>query len=227
MYVRVVGVAMLLLALALPTIGAQSFLGGFSGNILTPDAAVAPQGTWELSYHQFVDVLGGDDLTSFGVLYGAADNLEVGVSFLDNGRSDAVFSGKFRLLSETAGRPAVLVGVFDLAGTSDWLNGDASFFVAVSKNITSFASDVADQPSRPLRLTAGIGSGIFDGFFAGLDWTLQSNLSLMAELVDAGFDNDNNVNLGLRYAATDNIRLDVGTIDFKDLAFGAAFTTRY
>ncbi len=227
MYLRIVGVTLVLLALALPVIGAQSFLGSYSGNILTPDATVAPPGTWELSYHQFIDVLGGEDLSSFGVLYGAADKLEVGVSFLNDGQSDAVFSGKYQVVSETADMPAVLVGVFDLGGTADWLSNDASFYLAVSKNITAFASDVADQPSRPLRLTAGFGSGVFDGLFAGFDWTLQSNLSLMAEFVDVGFDNDSQVNAGLRFAASDNIRLDLATIDFQDLAFGATFTTRF
>lgn len=222
MYVRIVGVTLVLLALAIPVIGAQSFLGGYSGNILTPDAIVAPEGTWELSYHQFVNVLGGEDLSSVGVLYGLADKLEVGVSFLNNSSSEVGFSAKYQLLPETASAPAILVG-----GTVNGIEEDSSFYLAVSKNITSFASEVADHPSRPLRLTAGFGSGLFDGFFAGLDWTLESKLSLMAEFINEGFDNDSQVNAGIRYAATDNIRLDLATIDFKDLAFGATFTTRF
>jgi hypothetical protein len=228
MHARSTAILVVLVALALPALGSQSFLGSFSGNIITPDAVVAPQGTWEASFHSFVELFGNDDdLTSIGLLYGAAPNLEVGVAFLNDGSSDAVFSAKLQLAAETADRPAFLVGVFDAAGSADWINNDPSFFLAVSKNITPFASDVVDEPSKPLRLTAGFGSGVFDGFYAGLDWTLQQRLSLMAEFMNEGFQGNSQFNAGLRLAASDAIRLDVATLDFDSFAFGATFTTRY
>lgn len=224
MHARITGLTLALLILAVPSFAAQSFLGSFSGNIVTPDAVVAPQGSWEVSFHDFIDVAGGEDLTSFGVLYGLAENLEVGMAALDNGDSEITFSGKLRLVTETPTTPSVLVGVFDIGST---VNDDASFYLAVSTNITTFASDVANRPSRPLRLTAGFGSGFFDGFFAGLDWTLNPRLSLMAEYLNQGFEGDSDINAGFRYAATNNLRLDVGMIDFEELALGASVTSRF
>jgi len=215
----------ILLLIALPALGASSFLGGFSGNILTPDSVIEPTGTWELSYHQAVNVLGdSDNLTAFGVIYGAAPNLEVGVSFVDNSESDTAFNAKYRLLDETADRPAVIVGVFDAAGSVDFLDDNPGFFLALSKNVTPTASEIAGEPSKPLRLTLGVGSGAFDGLFAGLDWTLQPKLSLMAEFFSGSLGgNDSLFNAGIRYAATDALRLDAATIDFDDLAFGASY----
>ncbi len=224
MHARIIGLALALLILAVPSFAAQSFLGSFSGNIVTPDAVVAPLGTWEVSFHDFIDVVGGEDLTSFGVIYGLAENLEVGLAALDNGDSEIAFSGKLGIVTETSTTPAVLVGVFDIGST---VADDASFYVALSKNITSLASDVADQPSRPLRLTAGFGSGVFDGFFAGFDWTLTPRLSLMAEYLNEGFEGDNDINAGIRYAATSNVRLDLALIDFEELALGASLTSRF
>lgn len=224
MHARIIGLALALLILAVPSFAAQSFLGSFSGNIVTPDAVVAPLGTWEVSFHDFIDVVGGEDLTSFGVIYGLAENLEVGLAALDNGDSEIAFSGKLGIVTETSTTPAVLVGVFDIGST---VADDASFYVALSKNITSLASDVADQPSRPLRLTAGFGSGVFDGFFAGFHWTLTPRLSLMAEYLNEGFEGDNDINAGIRYAATSNVRLDLALIDFEELALGASLTSRF
>lgn len=224
MHARIIGLALALLILAVPSFAAQSFLGSFSGNIVTPDAVVAPLGTWEVSFHDFIDVVAGEDLTSFGVIYGLAENLEVGLAALDNGDSEIAFSGKLGIVTETSTTPAVLVGVFDIGST---VADDASFYVALSKNITSLASDVADQPSRPLRLTAGFGSGVFDGFFAGFDWTLTPRLSLMAEYLNEGFEGDNDINAGIRYAATSNVRLDLALIDFEELALGASLTSRF
>ncbi len=227
MHARVVAVVVVLLGLSLPAMGAQSFVGGYSGNILTPDAVVAPLGTWEASFHDFVEILGDEDLISFGVIYGIAPNFEIGASFLNNDENDVVFSGKYELVTETAARPAVLVGVFDAFGMAEWLSDDASFYLAVSKNVTPIASDIADEPSKPLRLTAGFGSGVFDGFFAGLDWTLTPQFSLMAEYLNEGIGADSQVDAGIRYAVSNSIRLDAASIDFEDFAFGVTFTTRY
>lgn len=228
MHTRIVGVLLALLVLSIPAMGAQSFLGSFSGNIITPDAIIAPVGTWELSFHDFIEVLGGgEDLITVGAIYGLTPNLEVGVSFLNNDQSDLALSGKLRLVEETAERPTVIVGVFDVAGTADMLQGDPSFYVAVSKNVTPIATDIVGQPSRPLRLTLGFGSGIFDGLFAGLDWTLQERLSLMVEYLNQGFQDDSEINAGFRYALSDAFRLDAATIDFEDFAFGLTFTSRF
>lgn len=215
----------ILLLIALPSFGASSFLGGFSGNILTPDTVIEPTGTWEASYHQAVNVLGdNDNLSAAGVIYGATPNLELGASFIDNGESDTALNAKYRLLAETADRPAIIVGVFDAAGSADFLDDNPGFYLALSKNITPTASEIAGEPSKPLRLSLGVGAGVFNGVFAGLDWTLEPKLSLMAEFFGGSLGgNDNFFNAGIRYAATDALRLDAATIDFDNFAFGASY----
>lgn len=215
----------LIFALAcMPAFGASSFLGGFSGGIVTPDGLVTPQGAWDFSFHDFTNLLGDNDLTAFGVTYGAVKNLEVGVSFLGDNNNQTAINGKYRVVTETAEVPTVIVGAFDVAGSVDFLNTDPGLYLLVSKNVTSAASAVAGRPSKPLRLTLGAGSGVFDGFFAGLDWTLQPQLSLIAELFSGRIgDDDHFFNVGLRYAATDALRLDVATMDVKDIAFGASY----
>ncbi len=229
MHARITGLLLVLLVMTLPAFGAQSFIGSYSGNIITPDAVITPTGSWELSFHDFIDVLGNnEDLTSVGAIYGLAENLEVGVTFLNNDQSDLAISGKLRIVQETATVPAVIVGVFDATGTADIIDDDPGFYLALSKNVTPFATDIADQPSRPLRLTIGFGSGLFDGIFAGLDWTLEERLSLMLEYLNQGsFQNGSEVNAGIRYAWTNTLRLDAATIDFEDFAFGLTFASRF
>ena len=202
----------------MPAFGASSFLGGQSGNILTPDGLVMPEGSWDASYHQFTS---DTDLTTFGVAFGVAENLEIGVSFLSNGDSETALNGKFQLLPETAQKPAILIGVFDISGS---VSDDPGLYLVVSKNITPVASDIAGEPSKPLRLNLGFGSGFYDGIFLGLDWTLQPQLSLMAEFFSGEIgDNDSFFNAGVRYAISDAFRLDLATIDLEDIAFGASY----
>ena len=218
----------LLFVITLPAMGASSFLGGYSGNIFSPDGVVVPNGTWELSYHDTLDILGDTDLKAFGVTYGLIPNLEVGASFLDNGESDIAINAKYAIVPETATRPAVLVGVFDAFGSAGFLDPDPSLYVAFSKNITPLATDIAGEPSKPLRLSVGFGTNLFDGLFAGLDWTLNPRFSLMAEYFggDIGGD-DSSFNVGARYALTDALRVDAATIDFQDFGFGVSARTSF
>ena len=223
---RTICKTLVLLFLSVPALGAAGFLGGYSGNIVTPDAVITPAGTWELSFHEFFDVQ-DNDITSIGLQYGLMPNLEVGVSLLDNDDSETVFNAKLRLLPETPGRPSIAVGAFDVGGSANFINDDPSFYVLISKNIARTATEIAGKPSKPLGLTVGFGSGLFDGVFAALDWTLQERLSIMAEFVDEGFRGDSLFNLGARFAITDIIRVDAAAIDFEDFAAGASFRTAF
>lgn len=217
-----------LLVVTLPTFGASNFLGGQSGNILTPDDVIVPTGTMDLSYHQIVNFRNSDDLSATGITYGVTPNLELGASFISSGDSDVAFNGKYRLLTETTNRPAMLVGVYDVSGSANAVNGDPGFFLVFSKNITSTASNMVGEPSKPLRLTAGFGSGPYDGLLVGLDWTLDPRLSLMADYTGGNVGgNDKLFSAGVRYAASDAIRIDLAAIDFKDFAFGGDFRFKF
>lgn len=221
-------VALTLLAMALPTFGASSFLGGQSGNIFTPDGAIVPTGTWELSFHHIANFRGNDNFSATGLTYGATPDLELGTSLISNGQSDMTLNAKYRVLAETAGRPAMLIGVYDLAGAAQAVNGDPGFFLAISKDITYTASRATGEPSKPLILTAGFGSGPYNGLMLGLDWTLAPRVSLMAEYAGGEIGGNRKLfSAGIRYAATDAIRLDAAAVDFKSFGFGADFRFRF
>jgi len=218
----------LLLAGAALVQGAPSFFGP-TGNILTPDAITAPMHGFDVGYHGFFNM--GDaesDLNVFHGNIGLTPNIEVGAAWFDpdTGDGDLAINGKWRFLDETATRPALAVGVFDAASE---LDDDAAFYVLASKNLTEFAQNVVEGESKPLRGTIGVASGIYDGFFAALDWTLASKLSVMLEF--ASFDpdgsNDSTVNAGVRWAAGPGLRLDAALIDFDDLAAGISLTKSF
>lgn len=221
-------VTLALLVVTLPASGASNFLGGQSGNILTPDDIIVPTGTVDLSFHQIVNLSHDNNLSSTGITYGVTPNLEVGASFISNGDSDVTFNGKYRVITETASRPALLVGVYDVSGSANGVNGDPGFFMIFSKNVTSTASDIVGEPSKPLRLTAGLGTGPYSGLIMGLDWTLGPRVSLMADYTGGNVgDNDKLFSAGIRYAVSDTIRLDVAAIDFKDFAIGGNFHFKF
>ncbi|HUV04054.1 MAG TPA: hypothetical protein VMX94_02985 [Armatimonadota bacterium] len=219
---------LILMVTALPAFGASSYLGGLSGNILTPDGVVVPPGTWEASYHSLPDIFDNRDLTTVGVTYGLVGNLEVGVSFVSNHESDTALNAKYRLMPETPTRPAVLVGVFDIGSTVETLDkDDPGLFIVFSKSVTP-AAENRQQPLKPLQLSVGFGTGVFDGVFAGLDWTVQPQMRVIAEYFGGKIGrNDNLFNAGIRYAPTGALRLDVAAIDFEDVAFGVNYRIAY
>jgi len=91
----------------------------------------------------------------------------------------------------------------------------------LSKNITPIASDIAGRPSRPLRAGLGFGSGLYNGVILNLDWTLEPRLSLLAEYKGgSGGIDANRASVGLRWAATNSLRLDAAVVGFRDFGFG-------
>ena len=216
----------ILLLVAVPVLGAPSFLGGFSGNILTPDGLILPTGGWQASFHQFNDFLiFNRDLTAVGLGYGLAQDLEVGASFFNNDGSDVAFHGKYRLVPDTAQRPVVIVGALDAFGTADDLDGDPGFYLLLSKNLGPTPIDVGPNP---FRLTVGFGSGFLDGFFAAAEWIPTDQLSLMVEFTNANVTGGGNiVDIGARYAIAPNFRVDLGLVDVSDLVFGASYTSGF
>lgn len=215
----------LLLIITLPAMGASSYLGGFSGLILTPSDVIVPDKTWEASFHDTFGLLGGSDadLLSVGVIYGLVPKLEVGVSYVKN---DFTASGKYRILEETTTAPSITVGVFDIGGSAASISSDSSFYLLFSKNITDLASDINNRPSKPLRLGLGFGTGFYNGLIANLDWTLEPRLSLLAEYNSGNHGIDelrNRPSVGFRWAASDSLRLDAAVVGFNDIGFGLSY----
>jgi hypothetical protein len=218
---RVLALAgLLILVMGVSAFAAPSY-HGFTGNIMTPDSLTAPVRGFDVGYHGFF--VSGNDVNVFHGNVGLLPAVEVGVAWFDpeNGDSDFAINGKWRFIEETATRPAVAAGVFDLLGDLD-SDDDASFYLLVSKNLTAVAEDVVNGESKPLRGTVGFGTGTFDGLFAALDWTFLPKVSLMLEYVDS--DTDSLVNGGIRYAVSPEVRVDAAMIDFDDFAAGISFT---
>lgn len=200
---------------------APSYLGP-SGLITIPDDRVVGKDTLSVAYH---GLFRDKTINAFSGNFGLLDNLEVGVTAFTGDGSDLAFNGKYRIVSEAPDRPSVLVGVTDATGAR--IDSHGSVYILLGKNITSFASNVANEQSRPLRAILGAGSGFYDGVFAGLDWTLDSKLSAMLEYTRKKITSDesDSINLGIRYAATPGLRLDAATLNFEDFAAGISYTT--
>ncbi len=212
----------LLVLTALPGFGATAYLGGYSGLVITPNEVLVPTGSFDLGFHDLIGIFGGSkDLRTYSLTYGALPNLEVGASIVSSDGTDVALNGKFSILTETPNRPAILIGAWDATSMVNRVNDQATFYIVASKNLTPTASQIAGKPSVPFRLNVGFGSGFLNGFFAGLDWVLTPRLSLMGEFTHGGFEGKKNrFNAGARWAVTNDLRLDAGTIGFDDFAFG-------
>jgi hypothetical protein len=215
----VIGFA-LIFALATAVCAAPSIFGP-SGNIMTPDDTIVAPGGFNIAYHG-IDVGGDDTLSVFAGNVGVFPNLEVGGAFATNGDDEFIINAKYRLLAETATRPAVTVGVIDLA--SDFTD-DAGLFVLFSKSLTQVAEEITDSPSRPLRGHIGLGDGLLSSVFFALDWTFTPQLSLMLEYVSDSDFGGSLFNGGLRYAFGNGLRADLSLIDFDDLSWGISYQT--
>lgn len=196
-------------------VNAASSIYGFSGLVLTPDDTIAPTNTLVPTVsHVFDEDI---DFTTYGGALGILPNLEVsavGVSVEDD--TEVVVNGKYRLMSETATKPSLVVGALDLTQN---LRGEVSAFVLVSKNLTSWAEDVSGQVSKPIKGTLGFGTGAFDGLFAGLDIAVAPKLSLAVDYIaeDSVFSGC------VRFQPTQALTLTAGALDFEDLYGGVSF----
>jgi hypothetical protein len=213
----------LLLLAALPVLGSSAYLGGYSGLILTPDATVAPQGAWDLSFHDLIGVTdSGSDFLTYSLTYGLLDNLEIGGAIVNSaGSTDLAINGKYVILTEEARRPALAIGVYDVFGMVNTVNENPSFYILVSKDLTAAASKAVKVCSKPFRVNLGLGSGVFNPVFAGFDWTLVRNLSVQAEYTNGTLDDQSSLfNAGIRWAVAKQFRIDAALIQFQDFAFG-------
>lgn len=208
-------------------LAAPSYLG-ITGNILTPDDIVLSPGDFSANLHSFQ---GDNNPLIFAAEAGVTEGLEVGIGSFDPdapGVDKSTFlNAKYEILVETTRVPSVVIGAADLTGELD-PDGDPGFFIVFGKNLTPVATDIAGEPSAPLRGILGFGGGIYGGLFAGLDWTLTPKVSAMAEFIaDAnmrGIASDESlINIGVRLAITDELRVDAALIDGNDLAFGISF----
>jgi len=196
------------LATVRPAVAAPNFFGS-TGLILTPTADVLRVREWNAHVH------GTDEVVTYGANFGLFENLEVGVTGIDpdSGSSDALINLKYRIVPESASVPAISIGAVDIA---DELEVDPSIYLVISKALGSPSATGGHQ----LRAHLGIADGIYDDFFAGLDYVINPKLLLMAEY------DSNDLNFGARIGLTPEVRIDLAVLDGEfgaGISFNAAF----
>lgn len=192
---------------------------GTSGLMEIPDDIIYPVGSATPAFHH-ISGDGDFDLNFFTLGIGILPNLSVSGGIVENGSSEVIINAKFRLVAETADRPSITLGVVD---ATDELSDDPGLYALFAKNLTAAAEEVTGGVSKPLRGYLGFGTGTLEGFFLGLDWTLTPRLSGMVEYVSEGITGDSHFNGGVRIAVSNELRIDLGLIDFDDFTAGISY----
>ena len=206
---------------------APSFLST-SGLILTPDDTVLGPGQFSASVSLF-DF--DDNVTTFGANVGVTESLELGLTRVDPDvtgvDAETLFNAKYLVLPETATRPSLAVGGVDIAGELD-PDGNGGFYAVIGKNLTPIATGMTGEPVNPIRGYIGIGTGIYNGVFGGIDWTLSPKVKVVAEYINEMEATDlvsekSIFNVGIRLSITDSLTLDAASINGDDFAYGLSF----
>jgi Exopolysaccharide biosynthesis protein YbjH len=199
------------LATVRPALAAPNYLGS-TGLLMTPSADVLQLREWNAHVH------GSEDFTTYGASFGLFENLEVGVTgydFKHGGGTNALINAKYRLVPESKSVPAIAVGAVDI---SDEFNVDPSIYLVISKALGMVSP--GGTTGLQLRGHVGVGQGIYDTVFGGVDLILTPRLLLMAEYDSSDF------NFGARLGLTPEVRADLSVLDGKfgaGLSYVAAF----
>ncbi|MDH7569099.1 MAG: hypothetical protein QHJ73_05885 [Armatimonadota bacterium] len=200
-------VALGLVAWVAPVSAAPNWLG-MTGLLVTPTADALETRDWNVSMHHVSDSY---NLGAANV--GLARGLEVGVVWFDPdsrwAKEEWTGQVKLRILPETKEGVALAGGWWD---PFDQVNSTP--YGVISKRLTELA------PGVVLRGHFGVGGGLFDGVFGGADLTLARNLLAMVEY------DGNDVNAGLRFAASESVRIDAGLVS-DEFAAGISFNARF
>jgi hypothetical protein len=229
-------VTLLLLSLALAAPASAQSLYGPGGLFLHPTASLPPKGQWTPSFLFLPQHHPVQDETriwlSSSLDYGLTDNLEVGAVFLQvtDWDHDASFGGflKYRLLSESANRPAVAIGFTGLTGGH--VNARIGF-LALRKQLGAAGRHpiTANLGVQYVDVVDGISRHQFQPY-AGLEFGITSRLSFIAEgrpRMNAEFGTP--LGLTLAYQVSDRWKLAVtwannGLSDTPKFGFGAGFS---
>ncbi|MFP4017396.1 MAG: hypothetical protein ACLFUI_10240 [Halanaerobiales bacterium] len=152
----------------------------------------------------------GSSSRHFEGVYNVNTRVSVGgiISFIDNEETDLGFLLKGVLLEETEDGPMVSAGI-----------RMKDLYLVTSKEI-----------GMGIRGHVGIGDGDIDGLFIGFNKVLnpltisQGNNSTLPLMNLMGEYVNEQVNLGLRMTLQDNMKVDLGLLDFDELKLGIGYT---
>lgn len=202
--ILVVAVLALCAMCALPAL-AQPTLFGPTGLLRTPNADVLqPTGmefglNWDNSH-----------ATVAAMTAGVIRNVEISPAYVwpTGGENATIISGKWHVWDETAKRPAVAVGLFDV--------GDQ-----YNRSLYGVAQKDFNVGETPVQVSAGWGEhrSLVDGFFAGASLSLGRGYTALVEY------DGNDVNAGLRWPCGRHFTATVGSVS-NDLYLAAAYQLR-
>jgi hypothetical protein len=198
---------------------------GESGLIEVPDDSTIAPGNVAVAYHGVYNIgSSNEDVGVFCVGVGIMPNLSASVAFWNDGESATSLNAKYRISPETVTRPSITVGVLDIA--SDLTDDNPALYVVLGKNLTTKAETIAGRPSKPLRGYLGFGTGMLEGVFVGLDWTLTPKLSAKLEWISSnqGYSGDSHLNAGASFEISKGLRAEAGLLDLKDVTVGVTYS---
>jgi hypothetical protein len=216
-----------------PLLAADSFLST-SGNIFTPDDTVLSVGSFDVNVHNVQFNNNAISMTVFGVELGATPGLEIDLAQMANSsggsNSNTIINAKYQVIEEGTTSPSLTFGVVDATASLN-ANGNPGFYAVVGKNLTKHTNDFSDKPIPESHVYVGIGTGIYNGFFAGANFGLTDHVQLMAEYVNEVkiqnvFDMQSGFNAGVRLNLTDNIRADVAWLNGSNIGYGIAYVQK-
>lgn len=229
-------IGVLLLLGCVSALNAAATIYGISGLIETPDDSIVSAKTVAPMFSSLTDVKAmhassGWDLRTYGGAIALMPNLEVSAVALDPSPSgwgtEGLVNAKYRVFAETVNKPSLTVGVVDAGKRIDRFTegaiSDQSWFAVVGKNISSMAEGVSGSVSKPIRGTLGFGTGLYKGFFAGLDMSVAPKCSLAVEYLGTGIRNETTFSGCLRYQPIQSLSIEAGALGFESFYAGASY----
>ena len=212
----------LLLAAALsPGVGwCQANWEGPTGAFLNPFAMVIPKGQVQACAH-YLNLQPIGSLATVGIVYGAAERLEVGITNGDLavGKSNALWVAHAKYIIRPGQEPWPALAVGAIARDMPGGESTSDFYLAASR---VFPTKVPIIANLSVRNTNGLGNGLFGrnherttefGGFLGVMATKQLCVGLdYYEQPEAGVWKG----LCVRYYVTDDTNIDAGVADLGD-----------
>lgn len=225
----------ILVLIASHAVNAQVGIGGFNAILTAPTARLVPDGYAVIgvgyipSPYALFEVPGHDNLAYFATL-GFLPFLEVSIRAtlsMDTeypSIGDRMLSFRSRLLKETDRRPALVIGLHDIAGLIDRTEGTNNYFTALYLVATK-----SRRLSGLANLEATLGYGVdwitapsheFDNLFGGVSAGFRNTLFVKGEYDAHRF------NFGIGVKGGEFISANILLMDGSKLAYGANIRTR-
>jgi hypothetical protein len=230
-YIAVLTLGAVLVAVSLCTCLAGDAYFSMSGGILAPDATVLSPGVFSANDHLILIHDGNSTTNILGVNLGVLPGLEVGLAHISSnlgGDSQTIVNGKYQVIAETPVRPALMVGVVDATSQMD-SDRTPGIYAVIGKDLSLNALEFGEEGVLPLRVYAGFGTGIYNGFFGGVEYGVTPRVSISVEYLNEMrvtrlFSQTSVFDAAVKVQITDALSADIAWIRGSDLGLGVSYT---